>query len=119
MIPAPDFVLLSQDGLYEPALITPTLYDFLEMGPRRVWGTYLAALADRIEDKLPSLRMPVLLARGERDPIASQSWLEHMASLLQSVQTQTLLRAPHALAFSTPKEVAELAEAFLEPTGKH
>lgn len=101
------------DGFYEPALIAPTLYDFLEMGPRRVWGTYLAALADRIEDKLPILHMPVLLARGERDPIASQPWLECMASLLGNVQAQMLAGAPHALAFSAPKKVAELAEAFL------
>ena len=59
---------LALDGFYEPALIGPTLYDFLEMGPRRVWGTYRAALADRIEDKLPALQTPVLLVRGERDP---------------------------------------------------
>jgi 2-hydroxy-6-oxonona-2,4-dienedioate hydrolase len=100
------------DGFYEPALIVPTLYDFLEMGPRRVWGTYFAALADRIEDKLPKLDKPVLLARGERDPIASQDWLERMLRLIPTAQAQTLLRAPHALAFSAPEQVASLAKAF-------
>ena len=104
---------LALDGFYEPALVAPTLYDFLEMGPRRVWGTYQAARADRIEDKLPSLQMPVLLVRGERDPIANRSWLERMAGLLPDVQTQTIARAPHALAFSVPQEVARLTEAFL------
>ena len=105
---------LARDGFHEPALIGPTLYDFLEMGPRRVWGTYQAALADRIEDKLPGLRMPVLLARGEHDPIAGHQWLERMAGLLPNVETHTIPRAPHALAFSTPKEVARLAETFLK-----
>lgn len=103
---------LFQDGFYEPSLIPPTIYDFLEMGPRRVWGTYQAALADRPEDKLPSLPMPVLLVRGERDPIADQPWLERMARLLPNAQTRTLPRSPHALAFSAPGEVARLAKAF-------
>ncbi len=106
-------VRLALDGFYEPALIAPTLYDFLEMGPRRVWGTYHAALADRIEDKLPSLQMPVMLVRGERDPIANRDWLARMASLLPDVRSQTISRAPHALAFSVPEEVARLAEVFL------
>ena len=105
---------LALDGFYEPALIGPTLYDFLEMGPRRVWGTYHAALADRIEDKLPGLRMPVLLVRGERDPIAGPRWLECMADLLPSAQSRTISRAPHALTFSTPGEVAHLTREFLE-----
>ena len=103
---------LLQDGFYEPALIGPASYDFLEMGPRRVWGTYRAALADRIEDKLPHLRMPVLLVRGERDPIAGQDWIERMAGLLPQARARTLPGAPHALAFSTPEEVARLAGAF-------
>ena len=104
---------LAQDGFFEPALIAPTLYDFLEMGPRRVWGTYHAALADRIEDKLPNLQMPVMLVRGERDPIAGREWLERMASLLPDVQSRTIPSAPHALAFSVPEAVARLTEAFL------
>ncbi len=104
---------LAQDGFYEPALIAPTLYDFLEMGPRRVWGTYHAALADRIEDKLSGLRMPVLVARGERDPIADQRWLERMYGLLPNARAQTLPRAPHGLAFSAPEAVARMTESFL------
>ena len=103
---------LVRDGFYEPALIPPTVYDFLEMGPRRVWYTYRAALDDRPEDKLPSLQMPVLLVRGGRDPIASQGWLERMASLLPDARTHTLPGAPHALAFSSPEEVARLTAEF-------
>ena len=105
---------LALDGFREPALIGPTLYDFFEMGPRRVWGTYRAALDDRIEDKLPGLRMPVLLVRGERDPIAGKTWLERMTSLLPTGRAHTISRAPHALAFSVPAEVARLTEVFLE-----
>ena len=103
---------LFQDGFHEPKLIPATIYDFLEMGPRRVWGTYQAALADRPEDKLADLLMPVLLVRGERDPIANQPWLDRMASLLPNAQNYTIPRAPHALTFSAPAEVARLAAAF-------
>ena len=116
-VPAADLRLM-QDGFLEPALIPPTIYDFLEIGPRRVWTTGPAALADRIEEKLLCLQMPVLLTRGERAPPANQPCLERMASLLPNRRTETLRRAPHALAFSAPQDVSHLTKAFcLEDKG--
>ena len=40
-----------------------------------------------------------------------------MAGLLPSGQAQTIPRAPHALAFSTPEDVARLASVFLAADG--
>ena len=100
------------DAFYEPLLIGPVLYDFFEMGPRRVWKTFRACLRDRIEEKLPRLSMPTLLIRGKLDPIARPGWLERMSSLLPNARTHTVPGAPHAIAFSAPGEVARLAEAF-------
>ena len=100
------------DACFEPSLIGPVLWDFCEMSPGRVLGTFRVCLADRIEDKLPCLRMPALLVRGELDPIARPGWLERMAGLLSNAKTHTMPRAPHALAWSEPEALARLAGPF-------
>ncbi len=102
------------DACFEPRLILPTLYDFIETGIPRVWGIYRACLADRIEDKLPRLPHPTLLIRGERDVIARAPWLEHVRRLLPGpAQIRTLPRAPHAVVYSTPQPTAQLAAEFI------
>lgn len=100
------------DAFREPSLIWPVCYDFFEMGPGRVWATFRHCLEDRIEDKLPRLRMPALVVRGEHDPIARPAWLARMARLLPDARTHTVARAPHAIAWSAPEEVARVAGAF-------
>lgn len=103
---------LMRDAFYEPLLIGPVFYDYWRMGPARVWGTFRACLADRIEDKLPGLRMPTLLVRGERDLIARADWMERMVRLLPDARTRTVPGAPHAIVFSAPEAVARLAGEF-------
>ena len=100
------------DAFYEPSLIGPVCWDFWEMGPGRVLGTFGVCLADRIEQKLPCLRMPTLLVRGERDPIARPAWIEHMARLLPDARAHTVPRGPHAIAWSEPEKLARLAGPF-------
>ena len=100
------------DSLYEPLLIGPVVYDYWRMNPARVWQTFRACLVDRIEDKLPGLTMPTLLVRGGRDPIARPEWLERMARLLPDAQIRTVPRAPHAIVFSAPEEMARLVVEF-------
>ena len=100
------------DSFYEPLLVGPVFYDYWRMHPARVWRTFRACLADRIEDKLPRLTMPTLLVRGERDPIARPEWLERMALLLPDARIRSVPRAPHALIFSAPEETARLAGEF-------
>ena len=39
-------------------------HDYWRTGLHRGWETFRVALGDRIEDKVPSLRMPVLVIRG-------------------------------------------------------
>jgi pimeloyl-ACP methyl ester carboxylesterase len=38
-------------------------------------------LTDRIEDKAPRITVPVLVVRGEHDPIANQRWCEQITGL--------------------------------------
>ncbi|MBV9127279.1 MAG: alpha/beta fold hydrolase [Verrucomicrobia bacterium] len=113
---------LLRDAGREPGLIPVVLYDFLEMGPRRAVGTFLHALADRIEEKLPRVQAPVLVLRGEHDPIASQAWCESIVARYLPrcplAKLETLPGGSHAITYSAPDWVAERASAFFSREGE-
>lgn len=51
------------------------------MGPRRVLATARVALADRLEKRLPAITSPVLVVRGVRDAITTESWCRRVTGL--------------------------------------
>lgn len=91
--------------------------DYLACGPRRTIGTLRRGLADRIERKLPLLRAPTLIVRGERDPIAPQRWAEELAALLPHGRLAVVPGAPHAVNYTSPDQLAALVLAFLSESG--
>jgi 2-hydroxy-6-oxonona-2,4-dienedioate hydrolase len=52
------------------SLLAIELLDYLSAGTVRSWRTFRYALEDRIETKLPHMRVPTLVVRGSRDRIA-------------------------------------------------
>jgi len=87
--------------------------DYLRFGPLRTIVTLRYALADAIERKLPLLRVPVLLVRGEHDPIAPQPWLEELAALTAESELRVIPGGPHAVNYDRPDELAAAVLAFL------
>ena len=87
--------------------------DFLRAGPVRTLETFSRLLADPIEDKLPRVRAPVLVVRGESDRIVPQTWAERAARLLPNGRLVVLPRAGHALNWVAPLALAECATPFL------
>lgn len=105
---------LLRDGRYESlASIVTQGRDYLACGPRRTIGTLRAALADRIETKLPYVRVPTLVIRGAHDPIAPQPWAEHVTRLLPHGRLTVLEGAPHAANYDNGARVARVVQAFL------
>jgi pimeloyl-ACP methyl ester carboxylesterase len=70
-----------------------------------------AMLADRIEEKLPSVEAPVLVVRGEHDRIVPQAWAEEVARLARG--RLEVLPGGHALNFTSPEELARVVRSFL------
>jgi pimeloyl-ACP methyl ester carboxylesterase len=70
-----------------------------------------AMLADRIEEKLPSVEAPVLVVRGEHDRIVPQAWAEEVARLARG--RLEVLPGGHALNFTSPDELARVVRSFL------
>lgn len=97
----------------EPLSLVPhVVRDWLRAGPVRILGTLRDALADRIEDKLPDVRVPVLIVNGERDPVSPPAWGERLARLTGSrvggagARCVVVAGAAHAVPFSHPEALA-------------
>lgn len=84
--------------------------DYLRFGARWQWQTARAMLADRIEDKLPVIQVPVLVVRGEHDPIAPQPWGEYLARLAPSAAIAVVPGIGHAVNYSAPDALVALIE---------
>ena len=105
--------------LAKNALLAPTglralwLKGFVETGVRRALVTARYALDDRIETRLPDVRAPGLIVRGERDPVISQAWAEELTARLPEGRLVTMPGAVHALNYSEPRRLACVVRAFL------
>jgi 2-hydroxy-6-oxonona-2,4-dienedioate hydrolase len=105
---------LALDGPREPVSLLPImLLDYLSAGLRRSLATFRYALEDRIEDKLPHLRVPTLVVRGERDPIVPQRWAERAARLLPEGRLVVVPGAAHTMNYAAPSELARVVRSFL------
>jgi len=82
------------------------LRDYLAAGARRLTRTLNDALADRPEDKLGAIELPVLVVRGERDPIVPHRWAARITALLPDARLLTIPGAAHTPNFSHPRELA-------------
>jgi 2-hydroxy-6-oxonona-2,4-dienedioate hydrolase len=85
--------------------------EYRKCGVRRLLRTFRYALEDRIEEKLPRLRVPVLVVRGSQDPIVPQRWAEEATRLLPTGRLVVIPGGPHTLVYNRPRE---LARAVLE-----
>ncbi len=94
------------------SLIPLAARDYLRAGARRALVTLRYAIDDRIEDKLPHIGLPVLIVRGERDPIVSDDWVRRLAALAPRARLVTVRGGAHALNYSRPDDFARLVESF-------
>lgn len=105
------------DAPHEPvSLILIATFDYLRARPNRVVRTLYRALVDCPEEKLPHITVPVLVVRGERDPMVPQRWTEEVAALLPDSHLVMFPRAAHAVNYSHPKELTREILKFLRET---
>jgi 2-hydroxy-6-oxonona-2,4-dienedioate hydrolase len=87
--------------------------EYPRCGFRRLAQTFRYALEDRIEEKLPHIRVPALVVRGSKDPIVPQRWAEEAARLLPMGRLVVVPGAPHTLVYDAPSELARVVRPFL------
>ena len=76
--------------------------DYWQCGLRRLIGTFRYALQDRIEEKLPYVRVPTLVVRGGKDPIVPQRWCEEAVRLLPQGRLVVIPGAGHTVNYNSP-----------------
>jgi pimeloyl-ACP methyl ester carboxylesterase len=97
-----------------PSLLAIIALDYAIFGPRRFVATARSALRDRPEDKLPHVRAPTLVVRGERDGFVSQRWCDDAARLLPHGRLAVVPGVAHAAHYAAPGRVAALVREELE-----
>jgi pimeloyl-ACP methyl ester carboxylesterase len=99
----------------EPLSLVPIeLLDHLSAGTRQAWHTFRYALEDRIEEKLPYMRVPTLVVCGSRDPIVPQRWAKEATRLLPMGQLSVISGAAHTANYGWAAEFARVTQTVLD-----
>ena len=100
-------------GLYERLSLSGLLAkDYLRMGVRII-PELRFMFRNRIEENLPRIEAPVMLVRGENDPIAPQQWVEAAARLARAERTVVIPTWGHAVHFSAADQIVDAIAPFL------
>ena len=91
-------------------------WDYLRFGPRHLVVTYLDMLRDRLDEKISDVACPLLVTRGECDPIVTESWTRHLVSCAPFGRHAVIPGAAHAANYSTPVPLAAIVNGFLAAT---
>jgi len=88
--------------------------EWLRVGLRQVRVVARLALADRLEESLPRVRAPLLVAVGERDTLVTRTWTESLARSARSPAAEHVVMPglPHSSPHADPVAFADLVSAF-------
>jgi pimeloyl-ACP methyl ester carboxylesterase len=108
-----------RDSAHEPALLVALA--------GREWAGNLgqlrtlarSVLADRIEDRLPSIEQPAIVVHGEKDGLVSREWAEQAAGLLPRGRLVVVPGEPHAIPYTHPSLLAGIVRELLAEEAEH
>lgn len=107
------FIRWRQNAPYNPPELDPITWgEYRKSGYFRVLRTFHASLQDRPEDKAPSIQAPMLVVRGQCDPICHENWAEELARLLPNGRIVLIPEVAHTLVFTAPEQLATVARQF-------
>jgi pimeloyl-ACP methyl ester carboxylesterase len=87
--------------------------DIRDAGLPRILTTLRHSVRHHIEDRLPLVGVPVLVLRGEHDPIAPPRWAEQAARLAGNGRCADVPGAAHNAITTAGQRVARQASAFV------
>lgn len=100
---------LFEDGFHEPLRVNALLTaDYLRCGMRWYAATMPHMFRYRIEERLPQATAPVVLVRGEHDPIAPLEWIRRLAAAAPRGTPVQVAGAGHVVMYTEPAAVAAL-----------
>lgn len=103
------FARLLLDSVREsPSLVPVALADYARWGPLTILAAAGSMLRHPMAERLGAVRVPVVVVRGSRDPICTQSWAERAAASAPRGRLVVADGAAHAVDWSHPEVVAEI-----------
>jgi pimeloyl-ACP methyl ester carboxylesterase len=100
---------LLRDSAHEPARVNAIITaDYLRAGPRRYAATLPHMLGYRIEERIREVAEPVLVVRGEHDPIAPARWARELAAAAPRGTVAEVPRWGHNAMYPAPEVVGAL-----------
>ncbi|MFB2596193.1 alpha/beta fold hydrolase [Herbiconiux sp. P17] len=107
----------SLDLLHDLVLETPSaaaivIADYLRTGPRWFFTELRAMLAYRTEEAIGGVTCPVLVVRGENDPIARRHWCYDLAHRAVDGELAEIGKAGHVLQHTATEQVARAITTF-------
>jgi pimeloyl-ACP methyl ester carboxylesterase len=89
-----------------PSLLAGVVRNTASAAPRLLHSDVRAALADRIEERLPLIAQPAVVVYGDRDAFIGPEWAAQAAMLLPSGRLVVARGATHAVQYVQPSLVA-------------
>ncbi len=87
--------------------------DYARCGPRWYLAQVRHMVAYRTDERLATLRSPVLIIRGGDDPIAGMAWARRLRDRARRASLVIIPGHRHLAQFSAPRAVADAIVAFL------
>lgn len=107
------FLRWRENNNYNPPELGPVTWgEYPKAGYFRVLRTFQFAIRDRPEDKLGAIRAPMLVVRGQLDPICHEDWAEQVARGIPNGRIAIMPDEAHTLVFTAPEKLAQTAAAF-------
>src|SRR5437868_1793917 len=98
-----------RDLAREPtSLVALSLCDDVGVGLPTLVALARSALADAIEERLPSIEQPTTIVRGADDAFSSDEWVREAVRLLPQGRLVIVPGEPHAVHYTRPSLVADI-----------
>ncbi|MCL6641126.1 MAG: alpha/beta hydrolase, partial [Candidatus Rokubacteria bacterium] len=108
------FIRWRKNQRFNPSsLAVPTWEAYRKAGIRRMFRSFRQQITDGIETKARSIAAPVLIVRGEHDPVASQVWCEGIARRCPRGRLVVIPGVAHTLCYTAPAELAAVTREFV------
>jgi 2-hydroxy-6-oxonona-2,4-dienedioate hydrolase len=100
------------------SLVAVAACEDARVGTGALLATARSALADRIEQRLPSITPPTVVVRGEHDAFVGQRWAEKATALLPRGRLVVVAREPHAVHYTRPDLVGRIVHELVIEEGE-